>query len=42
METKEVECQTPLCKNKVTIILGEPYFGILCSDCIKGRKTYIK
>ena len=36
METIEVECQSSCCKNKVTVIANLPYFGILCSECMKG------
>ena len=34
----EVNCQTPNCKNKVKILKGAPYFGILCSECIKPKE----
>ncbi len=34
----EAKCQS--CGEKVIILKNHPYFGILCSKCMKGGKVY--
>ena len=34
--TIEVECQTPMCRNKVNVLHNSIHYGILCGKCMKG------
>lgn len=32
-----VKCQNPMCKNEVSVIANQMYFGILCKKCSKAN-----
>ncbi len=41
-ETSEVDCQTPMCPNKVIVFNDTTYNGILCKKCMEGNVVYKK